>query len=442
MAGSGLARLVTARPEWGALVSRLPVLFIYVPVVGLSWWWSMVRLAEEPGATRRAALMGSLVLSCSSVALYYLTQTLHEEALVGGLVTGATLWTLHWTRRVAARPAFLAGLLAGTAFLCRVNSVFALLVPLAMTVDAAWLYWRREGTLRGWGGPVTAAGAGLAGPLALWLVFNQWRFGSPLASGYSILLASQHREFFTGIKVDAAWALLFGPGKGLFLLSPVLFFALVRLLAQGGRCRVFRVASAVALVGSAIFHSALLRGGADGSVSWGPRYQVHLVGLLLLPMLFGIEWARRRQMRPFIVVAVVAGTTIQGLGCMAPESLEYFQLQARKGRYTDEPLMGVGEGQFLARLSNTLEWAQRRSLPVAPGGSEGVAGAIERMETAYMPNVWGPVYAKRLAHGAMRGVLLVAWSLSLLVAIGSLSSAAWLLTQGARTPGAPLPRAS
>lgn len=407
-------------PEWRPLFHAALVSSAYLMVVSLLWWRAASTLAARWGVAQGAAPAMTLLFFVAGLTWYYAAHSLQEEAVVGALVCAVYALVLAWCARPVARLALLAGLLAGVLMWFRLTAVFALLGIPGVLFDAV-RRGERSGVevVRG----LAWALAGAALPLAVLLWTNWLRFGSPLATGYGLRLAMWREagrpgEFIGPVRPAVAAALLAGPGKGLVWLAPGLG------LAALGLVRVWRHRPwtwgliVVGLVVSLLFHSKLV-GFPDGSESWGPRYQVHFLGLFVYPAITGAAWLWHRRGRTWVTALWSAGVAVQLLALSAPVSLEYFQVSQARGGYGEILLMEAGHGQLAMRVRNV---AARLAGRPAPWGEEGErAGAIRRMYEHYMPDVWGPVYARRLgpvagtAVAAVWGIVLLAGAAGLIV---------------------------
>lgn len=319
------------------------------------------------------------------------------------LVSTSLLAALAWGQEGRATSAFLVGLCGGLALLFRLNSALALLPALGAALDAITRRQRRPiELLRAL--PLAIGGFGIG--LGLHALFAYWRFGSVWLTGYENLPA-ELKLAWEPVRPLLAAALLIGPGKGLLLLSPPL------LLAVGGLPRLWRrgpglwSAVVLAVACSVLLHSKLGgRGYPDGSESWGPRFQVHLVGFLAAPMLEAIRclfisrWGRR-----LAIAAVTVGVLIQLLAMMAPDALEYCGASI-EGDPRPVLLLEAGRGQLASRAVNVWHWARGDAVKTGGPCSDAV---MQRMWSNYVPDLWGPVYAKRLSGRAMPVAVLSAW---------------------------------
>jgi len=181
----------------------------------------LYRLALRWQASRRGALLGALAWGLGSVAWVHATQ--YSGHILTAVSLLAALWLLERARTSphAAVLAGGAGLLAGLATLSEFTVAF---VALVMTLYVARRrQWRL--TLA-----FVAGGAAMAGLLGL---YNWHCFGAPWQLSYSNLADPGFRadtaKGMLGIqwpRPAILWALLGGPARGLFAISPVMVLAL------------------------------------------------------------------------------------------------------------------------------------------------------------------------------------------------------------------------
>jgi hypothetical protein len=400
-------------PETRAKLERLPVVFLYGPLTGVLWWWLLACLAEESGAPAAWARAGACVFMLATIALPYVCQIFQEEALVGICVTAALLYAVRLGRTRRAGTAFATGLFAGLALLVRLNAVFALIPVAGCALDLLFAPgWSGRERLRS----VAGAAAGLAIPAVLFGAFAWWRFSSPVATGYDLAfqqMQAQGHDPWRPVRPWVAAALLFGPGKGLFVLSPPLLLGLAGLFLVFRKHPLLWAGAVASFVASALFHSRIH---ADGPVSWGPRYQVHLIGVLVYPLVVGLRACLSRWPgRLAAGVAVSAGVAIQLLACMTPAGLEHAQASQRGDRAM--LYMTAASGELTLRVNNVVRWATD-TWPALPEGSRW-HDEIAAMRTHYVPNLWGPVYAKRLG-GRARAAVMASWLGLVVLALGCL----------------------
>ena len=145
--------------------------------------WLLYRVLREldlPGEARKWA-----VLLCFGGTVYF------SVALVGtswyfAHIVATTCLLLAILAVFKEGRTLLVGVFLGLAALTRLTTLFAL--PFFL-----WLLWRRSSPPVGGGAPARMAPfgllfLGLAGPLALMLIYNYARFGNPLESGYGLAI--------------------------------------------------------------------------------------------------------------------------------------------------------------------------------------------------------------------------------------------------------------
>jgi hypothetical protein len=389
-------------------VAWLPIGLGLLPLIGLGWWYFLLRLLEDWGLPRPWPLAGATLMSLGTLIFHYSGQG-QEESLVGLFLAASLRYAIRLRQSRRGRDAAAAGLFAGLCLLTRPVSVFALLiVPVVL-----WPAGRdRRERLR----LMAIAAVAVLGVASLALLYNQARFGAPFAVGYD-RLGHFHRLALDARSPAVLFSLLLGPGVGLFVLSPVLFFTVPGLAALWKEDRWYAAGFVAAVTACLTFFSAW-HDSYTGGGAWGTRYQCHLLSLFALPVTVGAQRLWRRHGARAAVAGVVAlSLFLQGVSVFATHHLEVYQATC-EGR-SDAPFrLAVRDGQLGRRLENLGRWALR--LPPRPAGGEGCREAIDLMWRRYIPNFWGPVFAFRLGP---RGAAVLAVWLSLLALAGGLLAA-------------------
>lgn len=385
--GHTLGKIPGLNAEMVGFVQTLPFIFLYAPLVGILWWLALLLLQRGLKTRLDPYLTGALFL-LTTIALPYIAQSMQEEALIGALVALAYALFLDGRKELAV----LSGFVAGCCFLFRLNSLFALL-PLA----GLWLDQKRRSF------PLAFV-LGTLPPFSLLIVTNTLRFGNPFSTGYDFAyaeLASLGIKTWQPIRWDVALALLFGIGKGLFPLSPILAVSIYGLYRRYVSNRYFVVSALLSLVGSAVLYSRLW-GYSCGGYSWGSRFHVHFLSVLFIPFVWGLQELRRPPRALFIV-----SFAIQILACSAPDALEYLQERVRLGDYHERLVVGFSDGQLPMRVKNITQWAMANPL-----SSETAAPhVLEGYRKNYILNLWGVSYSRLLGNSGP----LILWVIQILV---------------------------
>ncbi|HLK37226.1 MAG TPA: hypothetical protein VKU41_10780, partial [Polyangiaceae bacterium] len=247
------------------------------------------------------------------------------------------------------------------------------------------------------------------------------RFGSILTFGYDRL------GHFSLVSLDARSpgvfvSLLVGPGFGLFVLSPVLALAIYGARQLYVRDRWYAVGTLVGLLSCYVFFSCW-HDSYTGGVVWGTRYQCHLLPLFVVPLTLGLQSLAARPSARRVAIGVVAlSVAVQALSVFATHHLEYGQATCEG--MADAPLRNsFVHGQLERRATNLVRWLRGEPPPPLPDPDGACAQTVHIVWDRYVPNFWGPVFARRLQRG--RGALLGIWCSLLFAAL-------WLVVMGVR----------
>jgi hypothetical protein len=230
----------------------------------------LASLARMLFASERVALALALTYGAATMAWLYATLTYTEPLLT--LLVLSIVWLLVRAERTPIRSRRfalgMAGVLTGLAILTK--------YPAAIYVPALlWYAWRAghrdRGALALFAAPLLLGVLGLA-------IYNFWRFGDALNTGYHIKeLTRLPRPLSYGL-----YTLFFSLGKSIFLYAPPLLpalYALPRFVRQTGAFGRFAV---LVLCCSVLFYT--LVNPWNGAWSPGPRYQLPALPLALLPL--------------------------------------------------------------------------------------------------------------------------------------------------------------
>jgi len=363
-----------------------------------------------------------------TIMFYYAGQA-HEENLVGLCLTLSMLFALRLRRRPIWNNALAAGFFAGACLTIRPVSVFALLIVpvLIFTLEGSWTTRSRF---------VAVAGVATAAVASIVLWYNFARFGNAFTVGNDRM---GHLSLFAfdGRSPKVLVSLLFGPGAGLLVLSPVLAIAICGMHQLWKRDRPYVVGMLVALLSCYSFFSAWHEFYAPG---WGTRYQIHILPLLAIPVTLGLQrLAVTARGRALAVVVFALSVGIQSLSVFATQHIEHFQASCEaiashiqgisdsgrrllswatsEERWDLQLLNSPVHGQLERRVQNLVRWAA--GAPPPPLGDLECRSTMATMWDRYIPNFWGPVYAHRLARSDKW--ILLFWSMLLgasLLAIG------------------------
>jgi hypothetical protein len=261
--------------------------------------WLFFQLCLRHGASRSVARFAAILLAAGSILWVYARYPFTEIVQIVGF-TGFFLEISQLARRLDRRAAVAAGLWAG--MLLNTKYVYALCLPGALLVLAV----EHRRIPRQFARSLLHAALGLLPGVVMLLLYNYVRFGSVTATGYKKV-----GDVMVENVLVSTWGFLFSPGKSIFLYAPPL------LLAVLGLGRFWRQHRASVLLMLATITPLMLFYGRfpswPGDWSWGPRYLVFAVPVLLLPAIAFLAVARRPG-RSLAAGLLALGICVQLLG--------------------------------------------------------------------------------------------------------------------------------
>ena len=249
----------------------------------------LTALLRELGVSPPTALLTATLFLFGTNALSF--SQLSFDMPLSILSTLATfLFLFRATERGGRADWVLCGVSFTVGVLTRANNA-GLLLPMALYLGVRWsARWRADrASLRRWWPGIALLALFVAAAGLLQLAYNHHRYGSFLDMGYNRPGFPFH--FGTPLS-ESLPALLFSPGRSLFV------FALPTLLCFPGFPRFLREGRerAWALLLAAAFNLVLFAKWSywPGRFSFGPRFQLVLVPLLLIPAAFWLDANRER----------------------------------------------------------------------------------------------------------------------------------------------------
>lgn len=305
-------------------------------------FWVLGRLLNGPGLVQMTAFAAVGATVATALLLMWTTEHLgaspHRAAAIGllyGLASPAWPYgrfhlsepftALSWTaalwlivrdrdRRNLHRTGLLNGLIVGAGVLVhRANFV-------ALIVLGVWFAGRgmRGSTEKRWRGALGFVIGALPALLVL-AGLNALRYGTTLTTGYT---STEERFIFDYVR--SIPGLLISPGKG------IIWFAPAAVLGLAGWHRFWKEHRPVAVLVLAWCLGALgVYGGWFmwwGGWSWGPRYLVPIVPLLLIPLIW---YPTTRAATATLLGAGIVGTAINAAGALVDFNLPLTRLAQR-----------------------------------------------------------------------------------------------------------------
>jgi hypothetical protein len=256
--------------------------------------WVVFLLAWRLSGDLRAAMSTALAVGFGTLLWPYaklgFNAPLTTWCLSGGVYLAWTGVGLASTARLAGAGALIAG-----AFLTRHEAM------LAAPVVALWIVTGRPGWRQRLTG-VTWFGLPLVLALVFWCWYNAIRFGDPLNTGY----ADDPTVGATDSLVGGLYGLLFSPGRSLFVYTPLVVAGLVMFPALARADRGLAYLNGGLSLAFLAFYASL--SSWEGGRSYGPRYLVPILPLLVLPVVFALRSAQgvgRRAVTGLVALSVI-----------------------------------------------------------------------------------------------------------------------------------------
>ncbi|MFY9343160.1 MAG: hypothetical protein WAT39_11755 [Planctomycetota bacterium] len=267
----------TLEYERGApVITQGLIASIVPPACAASILILLLLLARRLGAAERDAWIGASAILLATQCFAFGRETLSDgPGLAFLLATVLAVANVH--AGGGARTALAGGLCGGAAVLLRYQNA-ALLVPVGLLL---LLGCRRPWRWR----PVVAFAAGVLPAAGLLLAVNHARFGNAFDTGYPRVDAWIDQPIWLG-----ATKMLFGAGRGMAWVSPLVWLALPLALQWRQPIR-WRWLAWLALLFPLLFFGGAR--GWQGGECWGSRYATHgLVLLLAIVLPQTLPWRR------------------------------------------------------------------------------------------------------------------------------------------------------
>jgi len=343
-----------SRYGWGQSLASVPLYLIGRILSGLA-------PALGPQFLERMCVQffNALVLSAAAVVLFTLARAFDlplrlSAGLAGVFSFGTYVWP--YVKTFYSEPAttlllllaflalrryemtgrtshvFWAGVWFGVSLSFRITSFLA--VPaLGVYFLMAVRDWRRHGLDRNQATRVALLGClGCAPGVLLVMLYSWLRFGTLFASGYTNL------GWDTPI-LNGLYGLLFSPGKGLFIYSPVLLLSLGGLIVLWHSRRGLALAIVVLSASYIIFHAPYSFW--TGGWNWGPRFLVPVVPFLLLSVGVLLEQAKTRTAILLFALLLALSVAIQLPAVLVNHSRDMIALSEQYDRFYDKTVYEV-----------------------------------------------------------------------------------------------------
>jgi len=325
-AGIGLIleRVTPIGPGTLDLMAQFLASVILFPAIGAAAIWFFYRLALSLGYSQRNSLLAAAVLAFATMHFHYSVDT-QEQTQESLLLVLAILFMVKYYQQGRFIYAWLFCVLLGICLLFRPASVVTVLPLYLIAAGNEVLKADKKNISKTAGKWLIAGVLGTGGFITICGWYNYVRFGSVFETGYALSIATSlgGHKLFESSPLPTLAAMLFSPGKSIFLYNPVLL--LFPLCAYGFYHRYKMVALAIfsAILNSFIFHSFYTAWAGD--YAWSIRYQVPLLPFLVLPLVVLFSRPMRTAVKILVISLILVSSVIQAASVVYNFNLEFVQ---------------------------------------------------------------------------------------------------------------------
>jgi hypothetical protein len=318
-------------------------------------WVFFVFAHRLAGSTRVAAVI--TLAAAFATPLWPYSKFGFNAPLAALLVSAACLCAWNVTRSDRrTNPAWI-GWWLGLALLTR-HELPVLILPIA-----AWLYLE-SASVALFNRRMTTLAAGFVPALVVWLGYNAYRFGNPLDAGY---LRDPIPQFGSSM-LTGIYGLLLSPTASLVVYCPLVIFAVASLVVLARHDRPAAVLFGGSAIAVLLFYAQL--GNWMGGRSYGPRYLVPILPLLMLPLA-----AMHKTWRPSTRVVVLALTLVSVAVQLAGVIVDYAKVSVAHARTYGAP---TADDQLFNWRVSPLVLNTRAAAVVVPHNLAWLTGGADR----------------------------------------------------------------
>jgi hypothetical protein len=213
----------------------------------------------------------------------------------------------------------------GICFLFRPSSASAVLPIYLVAVGGEVLTSEKTSRARQVSKWLAAGVCGIGSFLVLLGWYNYARFGGVFESGYGLSAATSlgGHGLFESSPLPTLAAMLFSPGKSIFLYNPVLLLFPLCVYGFYRRHKVVALAITAAIVSNFVFYSSYTAWAGD--YAWSIRYQVPVLPFLVLPMVVLFDTSMKAVTRILVISLISISCVLQLASVVYNFNLEFVQ---------------------------------------------------------------------------------------------------------------------
>lgn len=290
------------------LLAQFLASVILFPAMGAAAVWVFYHLMLSLGYNRRISLIAAAVLGFATMHFHYSVNTQEQTQITLLLVLAIWIMVKYYQQQRFVYV-WLFCVVLGLCLLFRPSSVSAVLPIYLIALGGEVFTSERTLRARRVGKWLAAGVCGAGSFLVLLGWYNYVRFGGVFESGYGLSTTTSlgGHGLFESSPLPTLTAMLFSPGKSIFLYNPVLLLFPFCIYGFYRRHKAVALTITAAIISNLVFHSFFTAWAGD--YAWSIRYQVPVLPFFILPMvvLFG---------RPVKATAKILIITLISISCV------------------------------------------------------------------------------------------------------------------------------
>jgi len=321
--GLGIEKVWGISPKSADLAAQFLTSIILFPAIGATLVWLFYRLVLLLGYTKRAGIFSSSVLAFSTMNFHYSVNT-QEQTQIALLLVLAILLITKYHKEQRFVYGWLFCVVLGMCLLFRTTSA-VVIFPLYLIAVLSEVFGpdkkNRSHIIGKW---LMAGVLGTGGFIVTCVWYNFARFGSIFESGYGLVdtVLGGH-TMFESAPLPTAAAMLFSPGKSIFLYNPVLLLLSVCLWPFCRRHKFLAIVIITVTTGNFLLYSFCTTWAGD--YAWSIRYQVVVLPFLVLPLVELFIRPFKALVKTVIISVIAVSCVIQLASVVYNFNLEFVQ---------------------------------------------------------------------------------------------------------------------
>lgn len=322
--GFALEKTQLLNPKTADLLAQFLTLMTFFPFISALSVWLINRLLLLLGYSKKVSILVAALFAFATMNFHY-SEILQEQSQITALLLTAMIFWIKSRSQRRFLHAWLFSLSLGTCLLFRISSaivIFPMFLVAAGEEIFAHSNISRTKRMIKW---LTAGFCGTAAVIIFLAWYNYIRFDSILESGYGLCAARAigGHGLFESKPIPTIAAMLFSPGKSIFLYNPILLALPFCIVGFTKRHKAPALMIAVAVAANFIFHSFHTTWAGD--YAWSIRYQVPILGFLVLPLAHLFSRQLKTAAKTLIIILISASCIVQLASVTYKCNLEFTQ---------------------------------------------------------------------------------------------------------------------